>query len=246
MLKGLSSALQLMRYFTHSQPAWGVRELAKESGVHHAVVHRVLATYAEEGFLVQDALGRYALGLRWFEIGEIVRHTLSPSQIVEPVLQRLREQSGETVFLSLLDGAEGLCFEIAHSEQQLRFSIEEGQRFALHVGAHGKAMLAFLPAALREAAYARAQAEGASLDRAALDTQLAQIHQDGWAYTREEAASAVAGLAVPVWSKNRQAVAGSLAIAGPIQRLDEAAVPRLLDALYAAQHAIKGGIGLLR
>jgi IclR family transcriptional regulator, acetate operon repressor len=56
----------------------------------------------------------------------------------------------------------------------------------------------------------------------------------------------VAGLAVPVWSKNRQAVAGSLAIAGPIQRLDEAAVPRLLDALYAAQHAIKGGIGLLR
>lgn len=235
-----------MRYFTARQPAWGVRELAKASGVHYAIVHRVLATFAVEGFLSQDEAGRYSLGLRWFEMGEIVRHTLSPTQIVEPVLHRLSEQSGETAFLSLIDGVEGLCLDIAHSEQQLRFSIEEGQRFALTAGAHGKAILAFLPEAQRETACTHAQSAGMVVDRPALDRHLDRIRQDGWAYTQEEAAASVAGLAVPVWSKSRRAVVGSLGIAGPIQRLDEAAVPKLLDALYAAQRTIEGVVGLLQ
>ncbi|WP_028217928.1 IclR family transcriptional regulator [Paraburkholderia oxyphila] len=246
MLKSLGSALQLMRYFTAQQPAWGVRELAKASGVHHAVVHRVLATFAAEGYLVQDELGRYALGLRWFEMGEIVRHTVSPTEVVGPVLHRLVEESGETVFLSVLDGDEGLCLNIAHSEQQLRFSIEEGQRFPLHEGSHGKAILAFLPDAARAGLCAQAQSHGEPVERAALDAHLERIRTDGWAYTSEESAPGVAGIAVPVWMKDRKRVAGSLAISGPMQRLDEASVPRLLDVLREAQRKIEGVVGLLR
>ncbi|WP_322058039.1 IclR family transcriptional regulator [Paraburkholderia sp. J63] len=245
MLQSLSSALQLMRYFTSTQPAWGVRELARESGTHHAVVQRVLATFAAEGYLVQDAAGRYTLGLRWFEMGEIVRHVVSPTQAVEPILQHLARESGETVFLTLIDGNEGLCLDIVHSDQQLRFSIEEGQRFALHAGSHGKAILAFLPPEQREGICANAARTDARVDLAVLDGQLAQIRNQGWAYTREESAAGVAGLAVPVWSRTRQVV-GSIAISGPVQRLDEAAIPRLLAPLQLAQPKIEGVVGLLR
>ncbi|MBY4869480.1 IclR family transcriptional regulator [Burkholderia sp. Bp9017] len=246
MLKTLSSALQLMQHFTARQAAWGVRELAKESGVHHAIVHRVLATFAAEGYLVQDEAGRYALGLRWFEMGEIVRRSLSPSQIVEPALHRLAQQSGETVFLSLLDGCEGLCLDIAHGDQQLRFSIEEGQRFALHAGAHGKAILAFQPDSMRNDVFARATQAGQAVDRAAIEAQLDVIRENGWAYTREEAAAGVAGLAVPLTAKGSRSVAGSLAISGPMQRLDESAVPRLLDALSDARRKIESVLSLMR
>jgi IclR family transcriptional regulator, acetate operon repressor len=245
MLQSLSSALQLMRHFTSSQPAWGVRELARESGVHHAVVHRVLATFTAEGYLVQDAMGRYTLGLRWFEMGEIVRHTVSPTQMVEPVLQHLAQESGETVFLTLIDGIEGLCLDIAHSDQQLRFSIEEGQRFPLYAGSHGKAILAFLPEGQRAQVCEQAALKDTRLDPAALETHLEQIRNEGWAYTREESAAGVAGLAVPVWTRSRQVV-GSLAISGPVQRLDEAAIPRLLAPLRIAQSKIEGVVGLLR
>lgn len=245
MLQSLSSALQLMRYFTSTQPAWGVRELARESGVHHAVVHRVLATFAAEGFLVQDATGRYALGLRWFEMGEIVRHIVSPTQAVEPILQHLARESGETVFLTLIDGDEGLCLDIVHSDQQLRFSIAEGQRFALHAGSHGKAILAFLPDERRQAICASAASTDERLDVATLESHLEQIRNQGWAYTREESAAGVAGLAVPVWNRTRQVV-GSLAISGPVQRLDEGAIPRLLAPLQLAQPRIEGVVGLLR
>ncbi len=75
MLKTLDGALALLTHFTARQPSWGVRGLARHSGVHHAVVHRVLATFAANGFLVQDAVGRYGLGLRWFELGQVIRKT---------------------------------------------------------------------------------------------------------------------------------------------------------------------------
>jgi len=252
MLKSLSGALQLMRYFTAEQSVWGVRELAAASGVHRAVVQRVLATFAEEGFLVQDELGRYALGLRWFELGEIVRHTLSPTDVVKPALSRLAQQTGETVFLSRLDGHEGLCLDMAHSGQPLRFSIEEGQRFALDTGSHGKAMLAFQSPALCDEAClkahqrAHAHAHSHASDRQVLDAHLARIRETGWAYTSEEAVPGVSGLAIPLWSKDKRAVIGSLAIAGPVQRLDEQAVPKFLDALHEARQTVERAIGLIK
>ncbi|SOY70115.1 IclR family transcriptional regulator [Cupriavidus taiwanensis] len=237
MLKTLDGALALLTHFTVRQPSWGVRELARHSGVHHAVVHRVLATFAANGFLVQDAQGRYALGLRWFELGQVTRKTFSPAEVVQPALEALARECGETVFLSWLDGDHGLCTDIAHSQHQLRFSIEVGQRFPLDAGAHAKAMLAFQPEALR-----RRLGGGTP----GLEARLAQIRADGWAYTCEESAATVAGLALPLFHRDSQAVVGSLAIAGPLQRLTPEAAPRCLQALRTARGTIGPVAGFMR
>lgn len=242
MLKTLDGALALLTHFTARQPGWGVRELSRESGVHHAVVQRVLATFAAHGFLVQDDVtGRYSLGLRCYELGQTVRKTFSPAEVVQPALDALARESGETVFLSWLDAHEGLCTDMAHGRHPLRFSIEPGQRFALHAGAHAKAILAFQPESLR-----RRVAGESNLSPDALETHLGRIRADGWAFTREESTVSVAGLAVPLRSRESRAVIGSLAIAGPLQRLDEQALPRLLDALRSARDKIGPVAGFLR
>ncbi|MGO4154973.1 IclR family transcriptional regulator [Cupriavidus sp. YAF13] len=221
-LKTLDGALALLTYFTVRQPTWGVRELAKHSGVHHAVVHRVLATFAANGFLLQDAAsGKYSLGLRLFELGQVVRKTFSPAEVVQPVLEKLAAQSGETVFLSWLDGHEGLCVGMVQSQHQLRFSIELGQRFALHAGAHAKAILAFQDDAFRARVLENARQRG-------------------------EAAASVAGLALPLWSRDQAEVVGSLAIAGPQQRLNEESVPRMLEALREASRRLEEVVGFGR
>ncbi|MGO4333143.1 IclR family transcriptional regulator [Cupriavidus sp. 2TAF22] len=252
-LKTLDGALALLTYFTVRQPTWGVRELAKHSGVHHAVVHRVLATFAANGFLVQDAAsGKYSLGLRLFELGQVVRKTFSPAEVVQPVLEKLAAQSGETVFLSWLDGHEGLCVGMVQGQHQLRFSIELGQRFPLHAGAHAKVILAFQDDTFRARVLAHAsdpahaQPGLATTDPAVIEPQLAEIRAQGWAHTRGEAAASVAGLALPLWSRDHGAVVGSLAIAGPQQRLDEEAVPRMLDALRDASRRLEEVVGFGR
>ena len=103
MLKTLDSALALLTRFTLQEPSWGVRELAKATGVHYAVVHRVLASFAENGFLRQDSAGRYSLGLRLFELGQVAHRTFAPSDVVQPALEALARTSGETVFLRFLE-----------------------------------------------------------------------------------------------------------------------------------------------
>lgn len=232
-LKTLDSALALLSYFTVRQSTWGVRELAKYSGVHHAVVHRVLATFAENGYLIQHPeTSKYSLGLRLFELGQVVRKTFTPEEIVRPVLEQLARQCGETVFLSWLDGYQGLCIGMVQSQHQLRFSIELGERFALLAGAHAKAILAFQPSAFREAIYQ--QGKDSAATRADMEPRLDEVRQNGWAYTYGEAAAGVAGLAVPLWSPNHQAVVGSVSIAGPQQRIGETDQPQLISALLQA------------
>lgn len=240
MLKTLDSALALLTRFTLQEPSWGVRELAKATGVHYAVVHRVLASFAENGFLRQDSAGRYSLSLRLFELGQVAHRTFAPSEVVQPALDALARTSGETVFLSLLDGTDAVCTDMAQSQQQLRFSIELGQRFALIAGAHAKAILAFQPEEFRATIYQQTQTAGS----AKLEEQLARVRADGWCHTREEAAATVAGLAVPLWSRDRRSVIGSLGIAGPVQRLDGEAIPPLIEALKKTRETIEPVVGL--
>lgn len=55
----------------------------------------------------------------------------------------------------------------------------------------------------------------------------------------------VAGIAVPLWMKNGKTVAGSLAISGPMQRIDERAAPHLLNAFHEARRTIERVLGLI-
>jgi len=242
MLKTLDKALMLLNRFTVDRPTWGVRELAAEADLHHSEVHRVLVTFADNGFLVKDAAGRYALGLKLFELGHIVQKTFSVDEVIEPALKRLAQESGETAFLSVLDGHDGLCINVARSPQTLRFSIDQGQRFALIAGSHAKAILAFQGDAFRKEVCDRA----ALKDVALLERQLAQIRADGWAATREEAATAVAGVSVPIRSSRNDAVIGSLSIAGQMHRFEEDAMPRLLGLLKTARSTVESAVALNR
>ncbi|WP_035054018.1 IclR family transcriptional regulator [Andreprevotia chitinilytica] len=248
-LKTLDGALDLLGFFSAKRPIWGVRELAKESEVHYSVVHRVLATFAAHGVLLQNpTTSKYSLGLRLYELGQLVHKTISPNDVVQPMLEALARESGETVFLSWLDGLEGLCLDMVHSQYPLRFSIEPGERFALHAGSHAKAMLAFQSESFRNVVYDRGVAgfpELSPLDRAAIEASLGLIREAGWAYTENETASHVAGLAVPLRTRDRQVI-GAVAIAGPDERLNRTAIPKLLAPLLLARDQLERVIGLLR
>jgi IclR family acetate operon transcriptional repressor len=242
MLKSLDGALALLTRFTLENPCWGVRELARETGIHHAVVQRVLATFASNGFLMQDGAGRYSLGLRLFELGQVAHRNFVPSVVVQPALDSLAKVCGETVFLMLLDGIEGVCTDTAQSQQQLRFSIEPGKRFSLVAGAHAKAILAFQTDEFRSSVYLDAGVADSTL----IESNLEKIRMDGWSYTREESAATVAGIAIPLRSPIKGHVFGSLAVAGPFQRINDDAAPKLVEALKRTREVIEPVVGLSR
>lgn len=240
-LKTLDSALNLLSYFDATNPQWGVRELAKVSGLNSSVVQRMLATYADHGFLVQKQPSRkYALGMAFIEYAQRLRQNLHLSDLVRPLMQSIANNASESVFLTIKNGTHALYMEIVETNASIKFSVNIGTQVALHVGANAKVILAYMPEAEQAEIFKsplERYTDKTVTDVEILKIQLAKIKQDGWSYTRAEYADDAYGIAVPLLNSEQQ-ILGSLGISGPISRLDESRVESLVGCLKAQQASI--------
>ncbi|WP_426983570.1 IclR family transcriptional regulator [Brevibacillus borstelensis] len=242
MLKTLDNALDLLKYFTREKPQWGVRELAKEMNISHTVVYRMLATFERYGFVKQEPkTKKYELGFSFLEYASTVRDNLDITELIYPVMKRVAEATNESVFLTWLDGLEGICLEIAESRQQVKYAMSIGSRTLLYAGASNKVIMAYLPASTQSAIIEkglRPRTEHTIHDKEKLLQDLARIREVGWAYSLGEYTDTVFGIAVPLFSGDRQVVA-SLTIAGPDYRMPEEKVPEALMELRTAQQEVQ-------
>ncbi len=234
LLKTLSNALALLDYFTPATPSWGVRDLARASNIHPAIIQRMLATFSDQGFLRQDPDSKkYWLGLRLFELGQQVRKRLDLNGAIRPLMEDLAQTTGETVFLTLLDHQQGVCIEIAESSRSIKYSVEVGHRYDLYLGSHNKVILAYLDPVERERILrlpqspfrARYKQQAALLD---------EIREQGWCSSQGEYDGQTFGVAVPLLCPENK-ILGSLGIAGPIFRFHAETAEKQAKALLGGQ-----------
>ncbi|USG65532.1 IclR family transcriptional regulator [Brevibacillus ruminantium] len=242
MLKTLDNSLELLKYFTREKRQWGVRELAKEMNISHTAVYRMLATFERYGFIKKEAkTNKYELGYAFLEYASILRDNLDITQLIHPVMKKVVEETNESVFLTWLDGEEGICLDIAESRQPVKYALSVGSRTVLHAGASNKVIMAYLPSSTQAAILDRGllpRTGHTVREKDKLLQQLSQIRQDGWAYSVGEYTDSVFGIAVPLFAQDRQVVA-SLTIAGPDYRMPREKVPGVLQVLQAAQQEIQ-------
>jgi IclR family pca regulon transcriptional regulator len=144
--RSLEYGLGLLRLFTAERPVWGIAELARELNVDSATAHRYAATCLELGYLEQALTRRYRLTRRCAEPGTAMLETLAPMRAARPLLRELRRQSGRTVSLAILDGAEvfyvlRLC-GFARGQYELEEGLGAGLRLPAGGTAAGRALLA--------------------------------------------------------------------------------------------------------
>jgi IclR family acetate operon transcriptional repressor len=133
-------------------------------------------------------------------------------------------RTGETVFLGTLagDGLSVVYVDKVESEQIIRYAAGVGDRRPLHATSSGKAILAFLPAAQREAIL-RALPLARHTERTvtslpALRQSLDEIRQTGVCISLDEMVRGAAGVAAPILDRSGR-VAGVCTIAGPTDRV---------------------------
>jgi IclR family transcriptional regulator, KDG regulon repressor len=248
--EGLSSvrnAARLLKVFLSREESLGVSELARRLDLAKSTVHRLLTTLAAEGLIEQDhATGGYRLGIVVFELGEAVRVHLDLHAAAGPVLASLREQTGESSQVGILDGTEVVYVDRLESSQSLRLFTETGRRVPVHCTSSGKVLLAHLADADREALLARlpltALTPHTLADRDALRAECAKVRRRGWAEAVNEREIGVASVAAPVRDVAGTVVA-SVSIGAPVIRLG-APRRRELGALVAeAGEAISRRLG---
>lgn len=216
-------ALNILEMFSIHKPCWGLRELANELEMSHTIVHRLLTTFTEKGYLFKNPdTQKYELGIKFLELSNVVEENLKISEIIHPIMKKVALESGESIVLTLLDQDEGVFMKIVESDRQVRFAESIGKRSPLYKGASHKVILANLPedhqgGIIQQGIDSKAE----EIESVSVFLQrLAIIKQQGWAYTSGETIHEVGAISAPLFDYQNQ-VLGSLSVAGPAYRLEE-------------------------
>jgi DNA-binding IclR family transcriptional regulator len=146
-VRSVQRALTLLRTFLPHDGELSAAELSKETGLDPSTVFRLLVTLEAEGFVeVNRATSKYRPGVALLELGSrFLKNSDIRSRSIG-YLERLRDEFGETVHLTILDGDEVVYLEKLAGLHPIGFmSSRVGDRNPAHCTGVGKALLAYLP-----------------------------------------------------------------------------------------------------
>lgn len=153
--------------------------------------HAILTTLRERGFLqLDEPTRRFHLGPRVWEAGQAYIENLDIAMVADPFMHRVRDELGETVQLSILDGVENVYVGKLETDHPLQLVSRLGSRLPAHTTGLGKALLAGLPdaAVLDRVGTGPLQrfTPQTIVDPRKLLTELAQIRRRGYATDKGE------------------------------------------------------------
>ena len=180
-------------------------ELVEASGLSRATAHRLAVALETHGMVRRTGDGRFALGPR----------LAAPSlaQAARPPLERLRDQTGESVQLYVRRGDRRLCVASLESPHGLRTIVAVGALLPLDVGSAGKVLRGDPEAARR-----------------------------GWAQSVEEREPGVASVSAPVRDGLGEVVA-AVSVSGPVGRTTRSPGRRYAAPVVAAARAVEEAVG---
>lgn len=199
-------------------------EVADTLELSRSSVYNYLSTMLEEGWLVKEGQ-EYTLSLRFFQIGAFVRTTSPLFETARPELDRLADETGETLHLSTEEHNHQIHLYKANGEKAVG---DEYHRSKLHISSHlhdtatGKAILSRLPRNRVEEILAEhglpRTTEQTITDREALFEELDRTAERGYAVNDEEEILGLRAVGAPIMSRNDE-VLGSISLSGPKSRL---------------------------
>ncbi|MBO4236448.1 MULTISPECIES: IclR family transcriptional regulator [Pseudonocardia] len=231
-VQSIDRAVAILSVFSRARPIAGITEIARLTGLTRGTTHRLVSALASHGFMAQaPGSTAYSLGPRLLGLGEVAREQLSLESQALPIMTRLRDRTGETVGLHVLD-AEPSRRTIAQVESQQplrRIYTDLGAPRPPHEGAPGKALLAHVAPERLAAARARI-ADPPAQER--LDRQIEVVRGDGYAISLEERVPGVVAVAVPVFDHTGAVAALSVSVPAVRAGRDELVgfVPMLREA----------------
>ena len=244
-VRAVSRAVAVLRAFRQDRPSLGLAEIADAAQLDRATTRRMLLTLMDEGLVRQDAVSqRYALTLRILELAAAAP-TGGLREEARPVMRRLAQETGATVFLSVAGTPGALCLERidGHDPVQVKWWAV-GSHMPWNCGAGPRLLLAHMKpeaakAALRHAVRLTAHSE---TDARALLAHLAEVRRRGFELTVDDVTVGLSAVAVPVGPASDPVAA--LSIGGLTDRLlDGGGMPRHVATLLEAAREITANLG---
>jgi DNA-binding IclR family transcriptional regulator len=238
-VQAVDRVLSILSFFDERRPELSIGEVAARLGVHRSTASRLLSALERHG-LLESTAGGYRLGLGVVSLAGLVLNRFRAWSIGRDVLRELRDVTGETAYLGVLDGHEVVYIDQASSPYVAVNADWVGYRQPLTAGASGVLLLAYQPP---EVIGDLLLASGTGVERdVPTELDLAAIRRRGYLVRVSDDDARGAGVAAPVRDHCGASVA-ALSIWGPRHRVEERLESELVPAVLRAAARVSEGLG---
>jgi DNA-binding IclR family transcriptional regulator len=247
-IQSVVRAFDVLRVFSPARPQLSISEIASLSGLSRSTVHRLIETLEVCGVVRRDTRqNKYMISAGILRFSNTFNHVNDVRLVSHPVMTALRDETGQTSAVHLREGWFRVTVAQAESSADLRVTYPDiGIPISLHLGAPGKAILAFLSPDERKEFYLNSTLERATdrsrIEPDALEQDVRQIQELGFALTRAERRVGVISIAAPLFNKECDVV-GSINISGSVHRLDDERIASMIPMVVEAAHEVSSLLG---
>ncbi|MBX2806058.1 MAG: helix-turn-helix domain-containing protein [Hyphomicrobiales bacterium] len=210
MIGSLAKGLRVLEHFSAERPRLTIAEVSEATGLDRATARRCLLTLQHLGYADHDGK-HFTLTPRVLRLGMGALAALPLPQIVQPWLDQLSEQVGQSCSVSIFDGTDIVYLARAAQRRVMSIGLMPGSRLPAFCTSMGRVLLAAMPEA-----EARAVIEASDLtprsaftitDPGEIMARIAAARTLGYALVDQEVEAGLRALAVPIHNTHGKVVA---------------------------------------
>ncbi|MBF9050736.1 helix-turn-helix domain-containing protein [Roseobacter sp. HKCCD9010] len=232
-VSSLSRGLSILNSFSQTSRKMTLSQVAAETGMSRATARRFLLTLVKEGYVVTDGK-MFDLTPKVLDLGFSVLSTIGVWDRARPFMERLSDQTGESVSAAILDGLDVVYVAGVQAHNIISVGITVGSRISAFYTANGRVLLAAQPEEHWDAIIKNAQliprTPRSVTKKAQFREILADVRQKGWSLVDQELELGLLSIAIPLHYRSG-VLAGSINIAIPSVR----ATPEDMVEIYLPQ-----------
>lgn len=241
-------ALDVLNYLFDKEEEAGTSEMSRKLDIPKSAIHRTLKTLEDKNFVYKNKVtDKYWLGMKLYAIGQLIRDKISLIDIIEPYAEKLHDEVGEVINVSILEVNRNKSFKSiviykkTDTTNVLSVNPKVGSSVDAHTSSVGKTLLAFNKEINYEEAKEnielKAYTKNTVTDWDELLKELEDIRKKGYALDNEEREEGLYCLGTPILDKSNNAIA-AMSISGPAFRMKDKNLEEMVKLLKNATKEI--------
>ncbi|WP_435156308.1 IclR family transcriptional regulator [Haladaptatus sp. DFWS20] len=240
-LKSVDQSFRIIEYLRENGPVT-LSKITDDLELPMSTAHVHLSTLVENEYVIKSDR-EYRCSLRFLHIGGELRDKFSLFQAAKDEVDELSDTLGEYANVGTIENGYMVQLYKSRNSSSIDDNAPLGSHLYLHSTGLGKAMLSQLS---QERLNMILDLRGLPqltpttiTDRQALEEELADIRDRGYAVNRSEHFTGVCAVAVPILSENNEVI-GAISASGPISRMgNERIEDEIAPALFDKQNFIE-------
>lgn len=198
----LIKGLEILKLFHADRPTLSLAEIADHLQVNRTTPFRLLYTLQQE-----DTTGpcnqALSLDTACLELGFTYLHALQLPELAQPYLEQLRDETGASAHIGILDGQEVVYVARVAAKAVSAVQVTIGARLPAHATAMGKVLLAFLPLEQQQERILNSDlqpyTQATKTMLTALNKEIRTVREQGYAISQDEFEQGISSLAMPIF-----------------------------------------------